>query len=239
MFCQIRNDSIQNQLPEYFLIASNSSYVHAQRSVSLDSFQQCETQQDAGSFRRDLFEKVSPSADKVPSSTSSASIMPYISSRNTQEIDPAIFPSHRAQQVAASVAHQQALLAHPFADSARIYSSTCPLAFDIGFRRWSFPPPPLPPLPQMHQLPVGLHLSAPFLRVLAQAQLTMALPAAPSSILSTLLPRTPSAWQPTALPSICGGGRVDARVSAAALPQPPTAASTADCCQRVAGRLEP
>ena len=140
----------------------------------------------------------------MPSSTSNASMMPYISFRNTQEIDPAIFQSHRAQQVAASVAHQQALLAHPFADSARIYSSNCPLAFDIGFRRWSFPPPPSPPLPQMHQLPVGLHLSAPFLRVLAQAQLTMALPAAPSPILSTLLQPIQPAWQPTTVPFGCG-----------------------------------
>ena len=146
MFCQIRHDLKQKQSPKYLLIAPKSSDVHAQRSVSFGSFHQCEMPQDAACFRRDLFEKVSPSADKVPSSTSSASIMPYISSRNTQEIDPAIFPSHRAQQVAASVAHQQALLAHPFADSARIYSSNCPLAFDMGCRRCSFPPPPLPPL---------------------------------------------------------------------------------------------
>ena len=161
----------------------------------------------------------------MPSSTSNASMMPYISFRNTQEIDPAIFQSHRAQQVAASVAHQQALLARSFADSARSNSTNCPLAFDMGCRRCSFPPPPLPPLPQMHQLPVGLHLSAPFLRVLAQAQLTMALPAAPSFILSILLPPIPSAWQLAAVPSGCGRGRLDARVSEAALPPPPSAAS--------------
>ena len=225
MFCQIRHDLKQKQSPKYLLIAPKSSDVHAQRSVSFGSFHQCEMPQDAACFRRDLFEDGSPSDDNVPSSTSNASIMPYISFRNTQEIDLAIFQSHCAQQVAASVAQQQALLARLFADSARSNSTNCPLAFDLGCRRCSFSPPPSPPLPHIDQPPVGLHLSAPFLRVLAQAQLTMALPAAPGSILSTLLPPTSSAWQPTAVPFGNGGGQINACVSGAALSPPPPAGS--------------
>ena len=225
MFGQIRNDLKQKQSPKYLLITPNSSYVHAQRSVSFDSFPQHEQSQDAACFRRDLSEKGDCSDYNMPSSTRNASMMPYVSSRNTEEIDPAIFQSLHAQQVAVFVAHQQQLLARSFADSARSNSSNCPLAFDMGCRLWSFSPPPSPPLPQMHQPPVGLHLSAPFLRVLAQAQLTMALPAAPGSILSTLLPPTSSAWQPTAVPSGNGGGQINACVSGASLSPPPPAGS--------------